>query len=108
MDEARKALFEEASVIDTQERLKLLHIHQGSTQLEGQQEAQYGILWAWEADSRCLKMAPPWPFTTNPSTKPGKVTSETHFGDIRSRRVSTGRPLRSMVDSIPKHHNSNS
>lgn len=43
MDELRRLLFEDAVVIDTYDRRKLISIHEGSIQLEGQKEAEDGL-----------------------------------------------------------------
>lgn len=58
MDELRRLLFEDAVVIDTYDRRKLISIHEGSIQLEGQKEAEDGlpvelgswlqVLWKWQ------------------------------------------------------------
>lgn len=77
MNELRKALSEEAAVIDTQDRCKF-GVHQGSTQLEGQGKAR--VQDACEVGKLALgapKMATPWPSTTNPGTKAWKGVPQT-------------------------------
>lgn len=55
-----------------------------------------------------LKMATPLSFPPTRHRSLQRWNSEPHFGGITSRKVSIGRPLRSMVDSVILHHSSDS